>query len=287
MFRDKLPWWDMGNNRRGKKKKEALQSVVLVPTSRETLSQFKWRGLLTHTVPLELAVQLSTPQWAHSPTSGFTSWQSYSTVTAVQIKSAGTFSVSKVRLLLPTRCTDMVQILNPMTPLFWPMEWAESVCLGSTRDRTSCQSLWEKFLSGNQTCSVHSEPRHTFSISGSLFYCSAGYHRLTCILTERGDNPFHFFFLTLTRGICLSFLSELANLQTTSRHTKPVFFCSLCENVPHIPCRCTDCIIFWTFEDRYTIKDDRFVSYGHSKCCRRKERLCSAQREMFVLLSHM
>lgn len=185
----------MGNNRREKTKKEALQSVVLVPTSSETLSQFKWRGLLTHTVPLDLAVHLSNPQWAHYPTPRSTSWQSYSTVTAVQVKSAGTFSVSKVRLLLPTRCTDMVQILNPMTPLFWPMEWAESVCLGSTRDRTSCQSLRAKFLSGNQTCSVHSEPRHTFSISGSLFHSSAGSHRLTCILMERGVTPFHFFFL--------------------------------------------------------------------------------------------
>lgn len=118
--------------------------MVLVPTSSETLSQFKRRGLLMHTVPLELAVQLSILQWAHFPTPRFTSWQSYSTVTDFQIESAGTFSVSKVRLLLPTRCTDTVQILNPVTPLFWPMEWAESVCLGSTRDRTSCQSLSEQ-----------------------------------------------------------------------------------------------------------------------------------------------
>lgn len=41
---------------------------MLVPTSCETLSQFKWRGLLTHTVPLELAVQLSILQWARFPT---------------------------------------------------------------------------------------------------------------------------------------------------------------------------------------------------------------------------
>lgn len=211
--------------KRRREKKEAWESVVSVPTSGETLSQFKWRGLLTHTVPLELAVQLSILKWAPSPTPRFTSWHSYNPVTGAQIKSAGTFCVSKVRLLLPTRCTDMVQILNPMTPLFWPMERAECVCLGSTRDRTSCQSLRAKFLSGNQTRSVHSEPRHTFSITGSLFYRSVGYHGLTCILTERGDTLIFFKKnLTLTRGICWAFLSKLANLQTTNRHTKAVFF---------------------------------------------------------------
>lgn len=181
--------------RHGKKKKKHGRMWWCVPTSGETLSQFKWRGLLTHTVPLELAMRLSILKWAPSPTPRFTSWHSYNPVTGTQIKSARTFCVSKVRLLLPTRCTDMVQILNPMTPLFWPMEQAERVCLGSTRDRTSCQSLQAKFLSSNQTRSVHSEPRHTFSITESLFYRSVGYHRLTCILTERGDTPIFFFLL--------------------------------------------------------------------------------------------
>lgn len=207
------------------KKKEAWESVVSVPTSGETLSQFKWRGLLTHTVPLELAVQLSILKWAPSPTPRFTSWHSYNPVTGAQIKSAGTFCVSKVRLLLPTRCTDMVQILNPMTPLFWPMERAERVCLGSTRDRTSCQSLRAKFLSGNQTRSVHSEPRHTFSITGSLFYRSAGYHGLTCILTERGDTLiFIFYFFNFNkRHLLILFvqISQLANDKQT--HKRPSF----------------------------------------------------------------
>lgn len=232
-----------GKKKKKKRKKRSMGECGVGAHLRwKTLSQFKRRGLLTHTVPLELAVQLSILKWAPSPTPRFTSWHSYNPVTGAQIKSAGTFCVSKVRLLLPTRCTDMVQILNPMTPLFWPMERVERVCLGSTRDRTSCQSLRAKFLSGNQTRSVHSEPRHTFSITGSLFYRSVGYHGLTCILTERGDTLIFFiFFLTLTRGICWTWL------ENDKQTHKGRLFCSLCENVPHTSRRSTDCIFFWTF----------------------------------------
>lgn len=234
--------------------------MVLVPTSSETLWQLKTRSLLTDTVPLKLTVQLSIIQWAPSPHSRITSWQTYSTFAGVQIKSAGTFSVSKVRLLLPTRCTDMVQILNPMTLLFWPMEWAESVCLGLTRDKASCQSLWAKFLSGNQTRSVHSETRHKFLITGSLFNHSEGYNRLTCILMETGGNPSSIFFIiffTFTRGICWSFLSQLPNLQMTNRLKK--CFCRW-ECSSHLLQKYRLSLSLWTLEDRCQIKDDRFVS---------------------------
>lgn len=218
--------------------------MVLVPTSSETLWQLKTRSLLTDTVPLKLTVQLSIIQWAPSPHSRITSWQTYSTFAGVQIKSAGTFSVSKVRLLLPTRCTDMVQILNPMTLFFWPMEWAESVCLGLTRDKASCQSLWAKFLSGNQTRSVHSETRHKFLITGSLFNHSEGYNRLTCILMETGGNPssiFLLFFLLLREAFVDHFCPNYPTCKWQT-DSKSVF---VDENAPHTSCRSTDWV--WVF----------------------------------------
>lgn len=146
-----------------------------------------------------------------------------------------------------------------MTALSWPMERAERVCLGPTRDRTSCQSRRAKFLSGNQTRSVHSEPRHKFSITGSLFhrFCGILQADLHSYGKERHSGFFWFGFSERHRRFAR--ISQRANDKQTH---KGRLLCSLCENVPRTYRRSTHCIFLWTFEDHYTIKDDRFVSPG-------------------------
>lgn len=134
--------------RRKKKTRRVEKSGVLVPTSGEHYCDSSrencWQEARWHTHSLlELAIQLLILTDPSSLHHGRTTVQLLAlSRVAVQTKCAGTFCISKVRLVLLTRCTDMVQILNSMTALFWTMEWEECVCLGSTRDRISCQSLW-------------------------------------------------------------------------------------------------------------------------------------------------
>lgn len=94
-----------------------------------------------------------------------------------------------------------------------------------------------------------------------LPFCGISRADLTCILTERGDTLI-FFFLTLSRGICWSFLSKLANLKTTNRHTKAVFFVVCVRMCRTPPAEVQTASSFGLFEDHYKIKHDRFVSLG-------------------------
>lgn len=115
---------------------------------RWTLLRFKWRRLLARSTvahsPLKLQLLILADPWIlhHSRTT-----VQLLTLKSVEVQTefAQTPCVGKVKLVLRTRCTDMVQSLNSMASLFWTFEWKECVCLGWTRDRPAA-SFFEQVL---------------------------------------------------------------------------------------------------------------------------------------------